>query len=360
MASKAERAMNKFSANEERHRVSKPQYGGDEITNIINNLQQITFNSTNNNVDRVLFIEQYTKQLLNIITILKNKIDALEDKKRKNTQTGGNNNEQSIEDSIKYQKNYVNQLSALTLKLNERVNALEIQAGGGVFDSAKKLAKQASDKANELAKQASDKANELAKESRIKANKFTTQVSTTASKVVNQTKKIFNKQEFNIEENLKYLEDTIPTLLNQLIVLNTRVMTLEQLEQPQQLDQTEQQPQQLDQTEQQLEQQSGGSSSLNINSKKPAFVLFYADWCGHCTAFKPTWDLLKGAANKKIDMLQTNVDADYKAFNVDSFPTMKLINGKSVINYNGGRDPHDIANFINSVLKSDVIKLDIS
>ena len=40
--------------------------------------------------------------------------------------------------------------------------------------------------------------------------------------------------------------------------------------------------------------QTGGSQNK--------VMLFYADWCGHCTSFKPTWNALKNHFDKNIKL----------------------------------------------------------
>ena len=46
---------------------------------------------------------------------------------------------------------------------------------------------------------------------------------------------------------------------------------------------------------------------------KPTLIFFRANWCGHCTRFKPTWDKFVDAANdkdltSKIDLIELDVD----------------------------------------------------
>jgi thiol-disulfide isomerase/thioredoxin len=79
------------------------------------------------------------------------------------------------------------------------------------------------------------------------------------------------------------------------------------------------------------------------NEKKPMFVKFFANWCGHCKTLDPIWQAMVKTAlkelkdaniaivsveskvvNKSIDELQTQAK-----FKVDGFPTIgTIINGK--------------------------------
>jgi len=109
-------------------------------------------------------------------------------------------------------------------------------------------------------------------------------------------------------------------------------------------------------------QMVGGSSNelTNLNNGKNSFVLFYADWCGHCTRFKPTWNKLKQATTaSKINMLETNDESVHKKYNVQGYPTLRFYGGsdKKIIEYSGNRDIHDIANFINNIVGSKVVNL---
>ena len=69
--------------------------------------------------------------------------------------------------------------------------------------------------------------------------------------------------------------------------------------------------------------------------------LFYADWCGHCQVFKPTWELLKkdfehnGVEYEEFE--SENVQA-MKENQISGYPTIKISHNGKVENYNGPRE----------------------
>lgn len=79
--------------------------------------------------------------------------------------------------------------------------------------------------------------------------------------------------------------------------------------------------------------------------------LFYVDWCGHCKAFKPTWNKLK---NKKISHVkfkdincETNKEIASKE-GIEGFPTIRLYNSNDelVQELEGERNIDNIMNLI--------------
>lgn len=72
------------------------------------------------------------------------------------------------------------------------------------------------------------------------------------------------------------------------------------------------------------------SSSKSI---KKQVILFKADWCGHCVRAKPYWEsMIKDPKlTKKYTFIcydsEKNADK-FKEFNVSSFPTLIVLDGK--------------------------------
>eukprot|EP00928_Gymnodinium_smaydae_P068780 TRINITY_DN5204_c0_g5_i1.p2 TRINITY_DN5204_c0_g5~~TRINITY_DN5204_c0_g5_i1.p2 ORF type:complete len:215 (-),score=65.76 TRINITY_DN5204_c0_g5_i1:60-704(-) len=82
------------------------------------------------------------------------------------------------------------------------------------------------------------------------------------------------------------------------------------------------------------------------NGEHPWFVEFYAPWCGHCKSLAPEWEklpaLLAGKANvAKVDATQESRVA--KEFEVQGFPTLKLIAKGTVYTYSGKRTAENMA-----------------
>jgi len=83
----------------------------------------------------------------------------------------------------------------------------------------------------------------------------------------------------------------------------------------------------------------------HIQSSEPTLVLFYADWCGHCTKLKPTWEEAAKKANiEKNRMIQLDVGGktpEQKAlmdkYEIDGFPTIMVFQNGVATPYQGTR-----------------------
>jgi len=89
-----------------------------------------------------------------------------------------------------------------------------------------------------------------------------------------------------------------------------------------------------------------------VGKDKPMIILFYADWCPHCVAFKPTWDKLaaKLEKNPKVQVAQVEYenikDIPKKFKNIRGFPTIQMIKGGKVISeYDGVRTVEDLEKY---------------
>ena len=102
-----------------------------------------------------------------------------------------------------------------------------------------------------------------------------------------------------------------------------------------------------------------GDVAKRLHGKKPVFVAYLADWCGHCHDFKPHWEMVKQDLimnpNKMDGMVITANDQIMRNLPLkqpSGFPTMSLYNGTEYIDdYKGMRNKEDVLAFIKSHLK---------
>ncbi len=102
--------------------------------------------------------------------------------------------------------------------------------------------------------------------------------------------------------------------------------------------------------------ESSASTFENDLNKDTKLVLFYADWCGHCKKFKPTWEETSKDVNKngKKIMISVNVgeqDENSKKlsekYKVDGFPTIVIFsNGSMKGTYDGPRTKEGMMNVL--------------
>lgn len=102
-----------------------------------------------------------------------------------------------------------------------------------------------------------------------------------------------------------------------------------------------------------------GDVAKRLNGKKPVFVAYLANWCGHCQHFKPHWEMVKHDLRMNSDnmtgMVITANDQIMRHLPLkqpSGFPTMSLYNGTEFIDdYKGMRSKEDVLAFIKSHLK---------
>lgn len=99
------------------------------------------------------------------------------------------------------------------------------------------------------------------------------------------------------------------------------------------------------QEQMQVQQMQGGNSEKKL-------ILFYTDWCGYSKQFLPIWDQLqKHIIDNRIQikMIKIDCEKDKKAcseFNIESYPTLKLVDNKKVLSFNQDRSLENLITFI--------------
>jgi thiol-disulfide isomerase/thioredoxin len=101
--------------------------------------------------------------------------------------------------------------------------------------------------------------------------------------------------------------------------------------------------------------QTGGANSI----KTADIYFFYTEWCPHCKTAKPVWaDFKNQIGDKKINGVALNfieVDCDKDTatsdkYNVKGFPTIKLVRGNQIIEYDAKPSTVNLLEFVNSSL----------
>ena len=91
-----------------------------------------------------------------------------------------------------------------------------------------------------------------------------------------------------------------------------------------------------------------------VKNENNTLYLFKAEWCGHCKAFKSTWNELQNNVDNKINFVTYDADKDakiMKEYNINGFPTLMIKSDNKIIEYNGNRDLNSIKDFINTYNK---------
>lgn len=104
--------------------------------------------------------------------------------------------------------------------------------------------------------------------------------------------------------------------------------------------------------------------SSDADAKHTAeLMFFYADWCPHCKAAKPIWNDLKVEYENKVvngyKIIFTDMDCSEESseveklmnqYNIEGYPTIKLIKDGQVIEYDAKPSKETLTKFLNTVL----------
>jgi thiol-disulfide isomerase/thioredoxin len=108
------------------------------------------------------------------------------------------------------------------------------------------------------------------------------------------------------------------------------------------------------------EQMPEGSGN---NGNGSELLFFYADWCPHCKTAKPIWNDLKSEYENKtingnkvtfteINCSEETVEVEkmMNQYNVEGYPTIKLIKDGQVIEYDAKPSTETLKQFLNTVM----------
>ena len=100
-------------------------------------------------------------------------------------------------------------------------------------------------------------------------------------------------------------------------------------------------------------------SMQNFESQdlKPKIINFNTSWCYWSKELQPVWDkLTDDMKGKDIEVLDVKCDLDANKeicdrYQVEGFPTIKLIVGDTILDYSGERSLDGLSKFINTNIK---------
>ena len=92
-----------------------------------------------------------------------------------------------------------------------------------------------------------------------------------------------------------------------------------------------------------------------VISDRPALVMFYAPWCGHCKKLKPDWEVL-GEESTDIDVTIGRIDCTSdggkklcEEHDVRGYPTLKSLYMFMSDDYTGPRSLSELKKFVSSM-----------
>ena len=104
-------------------------------------------------------------------------------------------------------------------------------------------------------------------------------------------------------------------------------------------------------------------SNMNERNQTVEIYFFAADWCPHCTKAKPEWGTFKKSYDGKevngyvvkcifVDCTETSQHNDLiQKFNVDSYPTLKLVKDGNQIDFDSKINSESLGQFVDTILQ---------
>ena len=101
----------------------------------------------------------------------------------------------------------------------------------------------------------------------------------------------------------------------------------------------------------------------DTSSGKAELILFYVDWCPHCKTAKPEWEKVKQEYTgqsingtpilfKEVNCTDENgeIQQMITQYKIEGYPTIKLLKGNQVIEFDSKPTQDSLKKFLNTVL----------
>ena len=109
--------------------------------------------------------------------------------------------------------------------------------------------------------------------------------------------------------------------------------------------------------------QLNGDEPTKTSDSDAELIFFFANWCPHCKEAKPQWEEIKKEYNGKTvngyNIIFTEIDCSNesdevkqftKQYDIEGYPTIKLVKDEQIIDYDAKPDKSTIEKFINTMV----------
>lgn len=102
------------------------------------------------------------------------------------------------------------------------------------------------------------------------------------------------------------------------------------------------------------------SERNDYTSSQPAFVMYYANWCGNCKTTKPVFNKLIESYEGFVNIMMIDCELDkhqdlIKSQNIRGYPTIRYYQhgiNASYLEYTGERDYNSFVNYLNTKINN--------